>query len=249
MRAAARAGARSATPALRSRASLVGPADLARATDGARAARGLIALQATAGNAAVQRLLDLAVQRQDDGGAAAEQEVALPPLTGQGQPADVAVEGGCDGLSLHGQTNATFNGGRWSVARQRVTAAASCDSCPPGTRCLHLTGTLVATYSASVSISMPPVPSGLTPCEAGQVRTFLRTVLLPHEQDHERRFKTYDGTTRTPLDLIGCSQDDLTQQIAAMQAAEDAQRQAAANALSGAIDPFSRTVDCSSCDG
>ena len=206
----------------------------------------LLALQATAGNAAVQRLLDLAVQRQDDG--EVEQLVPAPPLTGQGNPAEVEVEGGCDGLSLHGQTNATFNGGRWSVAGQRVTTSTSCGECPPGARCLHLTGTLVTSYSAAVTISMPGVPAGLSRCEAARVRAFLTSVLAPHERDHERRFKTYDGTTRNPLDLTGCGMDDLTSQIAAIQAAEDGPRQAAANALSAAIDPFVRVVDCSDCE-
>lgn len=207
----------------------------------------LLALHATAGNAAVQRLLDLAAQRQEDG--EPEQLVPVAPLTGQGEPAEVQVEGGCDGLSLHGRTNATFNGGRWSVAGQRVTTSTSCGECPPGARCLHLTGTLVTTYSTAVTISMPGVPSGLTACEAARVRAFLTNVLRPHEQDHERRFRTYDGTTRNPLDLTGCGQADLNSQISAIQAAEDSQRQASANALSAAIDPFVRVVDCSDCDG
>jgi hypothetical protein len=197
---------------------------------------------------AVQRLLGAAAQRQDEGDLV-EQVVPAPPLRGRGEPAEVEVEGGCDGLSLHGQTNAMFDGGHWSVAGQRVTTSQACAECPPGARCLHLAGTLVATYSASVTINMPGVPGGLTPCEAARVRAFLRKVLLPHEQEHRRRFKTYDGTTRTPLDLMGCGMDDLTGQIAAIQAAEDASRQAAANSLSGAIDPFVRVVDCSDCSG
>lgn len=209
-----------------------------------RALQTLMALQATAGNGAVQRLLE--VQRQDED--AVERVVPARPLTGRGEPAEVEVEGGCDGLSLHGRTNARFNGGQWSVAGQRVTTSTACD-CPPGARCLHLTGTLVARYAAAVTIAMPGVPAGLTQCEAAAVRRFLRTVLLPHERDHERRFKTYDGTTRTPLDLTGCGMADLQTQIAATQAAEDSQRQASANALSAAIDPFVRVIDCSDCDG
>ena len=63
------------------------------------------------------------------------------------------------------------------------------------------------------------------------------------------RLATYDGTTRNPLDLTGCGMADLTSQIAAIQAAEDSSRQAAANALSAAIDPFVRVVDCSDCSG
>jgi hypothetical protein len=205
-------------------------------------------LQATAGNAAVQRLLDLALQRQAGDGEVVEQVVPAAPLTGRGEPVEVEVEGGCDGLSLHGQTNATFNGGRFRVSGQRVTTSAACGECPPGARCLHLTGTLVSDYSAAVTITMPPVPGGLSRCEAARVRAFLTNVLLPHEREHRRRFKTYDGRTRNPLDLTGCGMDDLQSQVAAIHAAEDGPRQAAANALSGAIDPFVRIVDCSDCE-
>ena len=209
-------------------------------------AAAIVRLQATYGNAAVQRLLDVAVQRQD-GDEPAEQIVPMPPLTGQGEPGEHTVEGGCDGLVLHGQTNASYNGGAWSVAGQRVTSTPSCDTCPPGTRCLHLTGTLVSNYRVAVTINMPGVPSGLTRCEARHVQGFLNGVLLPHERDHKQRFETYDGQTRNPLDLNGCSTADLTSQIQAIHDAEDGPRQAAANALSGAIDPFTRTVDCSDC--
>jgi hypothetical protein len=237
---------RAAGPTHRPLAVAPGIAGLAFIHDSAARARTLTALQATAGNAAVQRLLELAVQRQVDGDSV-EQVVPAPPLTGRGEPGEYAVEGGCDGLVLHGQANASYNGGSWSVAGQRVTTTGPCDTCPGGTPCLHLTGTLVTNYSVAVAITMPAVPDGLTPCEAGQVRAFLRDVLLPHEKDHERRFKTYNGRTRNPLDLTGCDMDDLRGQVAAAEAAEDAARQAAANALSGAIDPFTRTVDCSSC--
>lgn len=208
----------------------------------------LNALQSMAGNAAVQRLLEAIAQRQDDDHFV-DRPVPAAPLRGRGEPAEVEVEGGCDGLSLHGQANAKYNGGSWSVASQKVTTSDACGDCPPGAQCLHLTGTLVTRYSASVTITMPGLPDGLTPCEARRVRAFLKKVLLPHEKDHERRFKTYNGTTKNPLDLTGCGMADLRSQIAAVQAAEDGPRQAAANALSDAIDPFVRTVDCSDCGG
>src|SRR5215469_8598249 len=116
-----------------------------------------------------------------------------------GDPTEVDVEGGCDGLSLHGQANATFDGGRGSVSGQKVTTSTACGDCG-GQPCLHMTGTLVTKYSVSVAITMPGVPDGLTACERRSVRAFLTNVLLPHEKDHERRFKTYNGTTRNPVD-------------------------------------------------
>ena len=190
-----------------------------------------------------------AVQRQADDGSQQSIEVPVPMsrLTVRGDSTEVDVEGGCDGLSLHGQANATYNGGRAQVAGQKVTTSSACGDCGDQ-QCLHLTGTLVTNYAVSVAIAMPPMPDGLTPCEQGKVRTFLRTVLLPHEQDHETRFKTYNGQTKNPVDITGCGRDDLQAQITALVTNEDAQRQASANVLSAALDPFVATIDCSDCD-
>lgn len=190
-----------------------------------------------------------AVQRQADDGSQQSLEVPvhISRLVVRGDPTKVEVEGGCDGLSLHGQANATFNGGRGQVAGQKVTTSAACGDCGEQ-QCLHLTGTLVTNYAVSVAITMPPTPDGLTTCERGKVTAFLRNVLLPHEKDHVRRFKTYNGQTKNPVDITGCGRDDLQTQITAMLTNEDAQRQANANALSNAIDPFVATIDCSDCD-
>jgi len=49
------------------------------------------------------------------------------------------------------------------------------------------------------------------------------------------------------VEVTGCGEADVQAQIKAIQAAEDIQREAAARALSDAIDPFTRTVDCSDC--
>jgi len=190
-----------------------------------------------------------ALQRQADDGSqqSIEVPVHLSRLTVQGDPTEVDVEGGCDGLSLHGQANATYNGGRAQVAGQKVSTSGACGDCGEQ-QCLHLTGTLVTNYAVSVAITMPPMPGGLTPCEQGKVRTFLRNVLLPHEKDHESRFKTYNGQTKNPVDITGCGRDDLQAQITNLVTNEDAQRQANANALSAAIDPFVATIDCTDCD-
>jgi hypothetical protein len=171
--------------------------------------------------------------------------VSLPPITVAGTPKEVSVEGGCNGLSLHGQTNASFDGGTGKVANQ-VVSKGTCD-CGKGNQCFHVTGTLVTKYSVSVTITMPPMPSGLTACEQGKVQDFLKNVLTPHEQDHKTRFMTYNGETRNPVDVTGCSQEDVQSKVQAIQDAEEAPRQAAARALSAAIDPFMRTVDCSDC--
>ena len=171
--------------------------------------------------------------------------VSLEPLTVKAESQGPTVEGGCDGLSLHGQTTPTFKRNS-TVEHQRTSRGQGC-GCASGVQCIHVTGTRVTNYSVSVAISMPSVPGGLTPCERGKVQDFLNNVLRPHELDHKARFETYNGQTRNPLDITGCGQADLNSQIGAIQDAENTPRQAAAQALSDAIDPFVRTIDCSDC--
>jgi hypothetical protein len=171
--------------------------------------------------------------------------VYLPTLRGRGERDTVEMEGG---FSLHGQTNAKYNGGPWTVQSQKVTTSDECGECGPGVKCLHVTGAKVATYKVDVSISMPSMPGGLNKCEQKAVTDFLKNVLLPHEQDHRKRFKTYEGTTKVPIDVTGCGKAGVAAEIDAIHNPEAQQREAAANALSGAIDPFTVQVDTSACD-
>lgn len=190
------------------------------ALPGATAVGSLLYLQRSAGNSAASGLVRLL-------------------LSGKGPAATSEVEGG---LALHGRTTASYNGGSWRIKHARATPTDSCD-CPPPTRCRYLTGNLVSTYAVTVTISMPGVPAGLTPCQQRRVREFLRAVLRPHENDHARRFRTYNGRTVIPLDLTGCGSAELRAHVTAIHDAEAAQRQADADALSAQIDPFTREVD------
>jgi Domain of unknown function (DUF4157) len=173
--------------------------------------------------------------------------VSIAPIQVAGEPHAFEMEGGCEGLHLHGKTDGTFDGGTGSVVNQKVTKGEGCN-CDKGVQCFHVTGTLVTNYSVSVTITMPPVPSGLTACERAKVQAFLQNVLLPHEHDHEARLKTYNGQTKNPVDVTGCGQDDVTSKVQAIQDAEEPARRAAAQARSDAIDPFVRTIDCSDCE-
>lgn len=124
--------------------------------------------------------------------------------------------------------------------------ATGCTDCPAEDPCVRATGALTVTYHADVSIRMPDVPGGLTACQQGRVRDFLRTVLGPHEEEHARRFRTYSGTTVRPFTLLGCGRADVQEQLQAMHETEATERAARADALSAAIDPFTREfeLDC-----
>lgn len=166
-----------------------------------------------------------------------------------GSPAEVEGAGGCENLKLHGGTTANFDGGPGAtVVNQKVKVSRGCKpACDEGTPCVNVTGTLQSTYSALVVITMPGMPSGLTECEQGHVQNFLDKVLKPHEEEHERRLKSYDGTTRIPINVTACGMDEVTKRVEKIHLDEDAKRQEAARKKSDKIDPFNKKIDCSDC--
>jgi len=174
------------------------------------------------------------------------EQIDLPPITFVRAPSYYNAEGGCDKLRLHGKTDAAFNAAG-HVENQVAKPAKDC-GCKKGVQCLHVTGTLVTDYSVGVTINMPPMPSGLTECEQGKVQAWLDNVLLPHEEDHKKRLMTYNGQTKNPVDVTGCGEDEIKKKVQAITDAEDSTRKAKAKALSDAIDPFVRVIDCSDCD-
>lgn len=187
------------------------------AADAGTRERLLTAAQRSVGNAALGRVI----------------ATIVPGATGTG--------GG--GVNLHGQTTADFDGGTSSWSPRSIRRAADCTDCPAEDPCIRATGTFTIRYHADVTIRMPDMPSGLTACQQRRVHAFLRDVLGPHERDHARRFHTYDGSVRHAIDFTGCGRSALQAHLQDIHDAEEAKRQADANALSAAIDPFVREVD------
>ena len=181
-----------------------------------------------------------------DSGTSSAQLLLLQRLAGNQAVARLVATSAGGSVSLHGETTGSYDGGTSRIRGRRVTRAAGCD-CPDEDPCRRATGTLEIVYRVEVTISMPPVPDGLTPCQERRVRAFLRTVLGPHEQDHRRRMRTYDGTTRQRFDVTGCGMEGLRDQLQTtlqqMHEDEATARQATAQASSDSIDPFERVVD------
>jgi hypothetical protein len=209
------------------------------------AAQYLLHLQKSYGNRYVQRVAALA-KRLDHQTAEDSRPMSTQPLTYHGQPSHFTFNGGCDHLNLHGKTDVAFDS-KGNVKNKVETPGKDCD-CKKGVPCVHVTGTLVTDYTAKVTITMPPLPSGLTRCEQTQVRAFLKDVLKPHEEDHRAALKTFEGQTQNPIDVTGCGRADIKAQIQAIGDAERTPREAAARAQSDALDPFIRIIDCSACD-
>lgn len=158
-----------------------------------------------------------------------------------------AANGHAGAIVLHGETVGQYDGGKSQVLGQRVRRAADCDCAEDEGPCLRATGTLRVRYNVDVQITMPDVPGGLTQCQERRVRDFLRTVLGPHEREHRRRMRTYNGTTRHRFSVSACGSDALTQAVQEhLQAHHDeeaAARQQSAQDLSDEIDPFNREID------
>jgi hypothetical protein len=121
--------------------------------------------------------------------------------------------------------------------------AKTCTECPEDDPCLHAVGAFTVTYTAKVTINMPDVPDGLTECQQQRVRAFLRDVLGPHEREHARRFRTYNGATTHAINFTGCGTSALQEHLQQIHDTEEAKRHAEADALSAAIDPFNRPID------
>jgi len=193
----------------------------------------VVALQRAVGNRQVAQLLA---------------DLAAVPEGPTRAPAVAVGHGGMSGL--HGRTEGTFDGGKKAIANLKTAPATGCD-CPAGQHCLTATATLVVTYKVAVTINMPPMPGGLTACKQKRVAAFLAGVLRPHEEEHKRRFETYNGVTRRPVEARGCGQrgvkTEIDNEAEKMHDEESTAREAAARKLSDDIDPFFRVVDFDGC--
>jgi hypothetical protein len=168
-----------------------------------------------------------------------------PLVYGAGQPHQVSVFGRRGTLRLQGRTDANFDGGSFHTQNVVARGATDCEGCS-GKACLHVTGTLIATYAVTTRVTLPQVSDypDLTPRQQQRVRDAIENVLAPHEQAHVRAFATYNGTTRRPFDLTLC-RSAFEDAIRSMFTAEEQARHQAAQAASDALDPFHFDVDLS----
>jgi len=179
------------------------------------------------------------------GGTQYERVLALQQTAGN-RAVSIALRGGAANVNLHGETTGDFDGGESTVSTPTVARAKGCD-CADEEPCLRGTGTITIKYKVDVTIRMPDMPEGLSDCQQGRVTAFLRNVLAPHEQEHARRFRAYNGTTVRPYSITGCGraglQSELETQLEKMHSDEATTRADAAKNSSAAIDPFNKRVD------
>lgn len=145
-------------------------------------------------------------------------------------------------ITLQGRTDADFRSS-FRTENVRITPATGCEGCDAGD-CVRARGILVSTYTVTTTVTLPSVNDfpDLTPCQRQRVQNAIRNVLAPHEQRHVKAFRTYAGTTRQRFDMTVC-RDALDGAIQSLHDGEQSARQAAAQARSDALDPFSFDVD------
>jgi hypothetical protein len=108
--------------------------------------------------------------------------------------------------------------------------------------CVHVTGTLVSTFTMTTNVSLPAVPSGLTACQQRTVRAAITNCLSPHEQRHVTAFNAYRGTVRTPFD-INCCRADVHSSLQAIHDGVEGPRHDQVQQTSDALDPFQVDID------
>jgi hypothetical protein len=167
------------------------------------------------------------------------EEQDLPTLSGEGPTTHTIAYG----LALHGRTDADFIPS-FSTEGGRTRPARGCAECGTDDPCVRATGTLVSTFEVATTVTLPSVDDfpNLTTCQRDRVRNAITNVLAPHEQQHVRAFRTYNGTIRTPFDLKTC-ESNFDGRIESLHNSIEARRRSAAQAQSDTLDPFHFEVD------
>jgi len=172
---------------------------------------------------------------------------AITEVSGKGSSAHHSAESKGRKMRLNGRTEADFDGGKYETKNTKVQSATGCESCN-GNDCIHVIGTLVARYHVKTIVTLPKVSDypDLTKCQKIRIRNAIMNVLAPHEQQHVRAFRQYNGVTRQQFDLTLC-RSEFDGKIKAIFENEEKARRAAAKAASEALDPFYFDVDLN-CD-
>lgn len=167
-------------------------------------------------------------QAEDEEGAALE---PIADASGVGPEKEVEAMAS---VSLPGLTTASFSS---SFVTQGATQRRGEGGCNVAS------GTLVNTFTVGTTVTLPPVPDSLTECQRANAQRFIDTILSPHEQEHVTAFNTYNGTSSRPFSVTICPGEDFATLVQAEHDTDAQARQAAAQALSDALDPFNVDVD------
>ena len=202
-----------------------------------RRAQTMTAMQRQLGNQRVQRFM---VQRQlAQAGAVVQRE----------DKKEEKEDAGSITVDEVGVTNAVYNKAAVQTKDEVITPNPPPKGVKPEEDFIDVSATAVCTYKATVTISLPSVPGGLTACQAKRVKDAIDNKLAPHEKQHEAAMKTYDGTYEEAFKLTHILRAqvnaELTAKAKAIGDAQQAIREATAKKASDALDspPFVVNVD------
>jgi hypothetical protein len=147
----------------------------------------------------------------------------------------------CAGVNVQGHTDANYSNSFTVSGASRPNR--SCSECGEGDNCVTNTGTIVSTFAANPTVTLPAVPSGLSDCERLAVQNFINTTLRAHELQHLAAFNTYNAVIRTRYTYNGCA-SGLDAYIQSQHDAVEVARRSAADAQSAALDPFNAAIPC-----
>jgi hypothetical protein len=143
-------------------------------------------------------------------------------------------------LDLTAETSADYTKGAGVLVNEKKVKSKGCADCEED--CVDGSGILSVKFTVSTSISLPPVPSNLTPCQQARVKTAIVGPLTAHEKQHVSAFETFNGTAMLPIKYHGCD-GGYDPYLAGLADAEFERRKDSADAKSAALDPFSIPVD------
>lgn len=201
-------------------------------------AQTMTAMQRRFGNQHVQRFM---VQRRAAG--------AFAPVQREDKKGDKDADAGNITVDEQGVTNAVYNKPSFTTKDEKATPAATPKDVKPEDDFVDVAATAVCTYKATVTISLPAMPGGLTACQTKRVKDAIDNKLAPHEKQHEAAMKTYDGAYEEAFTLTHILRSTVTAQLTAkaklIADAQQATREAAAKQASDALDqpPFVVIVD------
>ncbi|HYO89053.1 MAG TPA: hypothetical protein VER79_10410 [Candidatus Limnocylindrales bacterium] len=162
--------------------------------------------------------------------------------------------GGGKSIKLHGLTTSNYNHAKplpapfpsgVKVTERKVKVSKTVEQ-----DVFDAKGTFDVTFASNPSISLPTVPSDLTPCQEKAVQAFISGPLTAHENDHKSAFETnYDGSFTATVDVSNIKDTPEMRQRALENPvmAEDKRRADLANSESKKLDPWKETVSGLDC--
>jgi len=217
---------------------------LGRSANRQQRAQTLTALQRHFGNQHTQRFM---VQRRAASAPLPVQRETEPQAEPQSDK-DKA-DAGTISIDEVGVTNVVYNKPSFATKDEVITPNPPPKDIKPEDDKVDVSAKAVCKYKASVTISLPTVPSNLTACQKKRVQDAIDNKLAPHEKQHEAAMKTYDGTYEEAFKLTQILRSTVSAELTAkakeIADAQQAIREAAAQQASDALDspPFMITVD------